>query len=44
MGQFAREFLRCIDRLSPQGWLLVLACVILVGIVCMRGFGSRSGY
>ena len=44
MGQFSREFLHCIDRMTPQAWLIVLAGVILVGIVCMRGFGSRSGY
>ncbi len=24
--------------------LLVLLAVIVVGFVCMRGFGSRSGY
>ena len=35
---------RYVDRMTPQGWLLVLAAVIVIGIVCMRGFGSRARY
>ena len=44
MGHFYREAMRYFDHLSPQGWLLVLAGVIVVGLICMRGFGSRSHY
>jgi hypothetical protein len=36
--------MRWIDRISPQHWLMLLAAVIIVGLVCLRGFGSRSGY
>jgi hypothetical protein len=32
------------DRLNPQQWLLVLGVVIIIGLVCLRGFGSRSQY
>jgi hypothetical protein len=32
------------DRLGPRDWFFVLAIMIVVGLVCMRGFGSRSQY
>jgi hypothetical protein len=44
MGHFYREIVRYLDRLSPQGWLMVLAVAIIVGLFCLRGFGSRSRY
>jgi hypothetical protein len=31
-------------KLSPQEWVLVLAIMIVLGIFCLRGFGSRSNY
>ena len=31
-------------RLGPQGWLLCFVIVMVAGVVCMRGFGSRSNY
>jgi hypothetical protein len=39
-----REITRHIDHMGPQEWLLVLAAMIVVAVVCMRGFGSRSQY
>jgi len=39
-----REIIRWADRLDTQEWLLVLLGVCLVGLYCMRGFGSRSEY
>jgi hypothetical protein len=44
MGQYCRDIMRWFDHLGTQGWLLVLAAVILVGVLCLRGFGSRSEY
>ena len=38
------ELFRYASRLDPQQWLLVLGGVIIVGLVCLRGFGSRSQY
>jgi hypothetical protein len=32
------------DRLSPQHWVLLLAFMLFVGVMCLRGFGSRSNY
>ncbi len=39
-----REVLRYVDRMGPQEWLIALALVVLVGLVAMRGFGSRTSY
>ncbi|MEI8372945.1 MAG: hypothetical protein WCJ35_08960 [Planctomycetota bacterium] len=36
------EVLAFIDRMEPQHWLIALAGVIVVGLVCMKGMGSRS--
>ncbi len=44
MQQIIQSALRTIDRLGPTEWVLVLGGVIVVGLFCMRGFGSRSGY
>ena len=33
-----------LDRMGPQEWFWVMAAMIVVAVVCMRGFGSRSGY
>jgi hypothetical protein len=32
------------DRLDRQEWLIVLAVVVGVGFLCLRGFGSRTNY
>jgi len=39
-----REFMHYVDRMGPHEWFLVLAAMIIVGVVCMRGFGSRTRY
>jgi hypothetical protein len=44
MNHLLRDISRYIDHMGPQEWLLVLAAMILVAFVCMRGFGSRSQY
>jgi hypothetical protein len=44
MGHVYRDILRYVDRMGLQQWLVVLAVVIVVGVICMRGFGSRSKY
>ncbi len=44
MEYYFRQFVRMIERLEPSEWILVLAVVIVVGLTCMRGFGSRSNY
>lgn len=39
-----RHILLTIDRMDMQDWVLVLAGMIVVAVVCMRGYGSRSSY
>jgi len=31
-------------ELSMRQWFLALLVVVLIGLFCMRGFGSRSSY
>lgn len=44
MGPYLHEALRWVDRMGTQQWLLVLAAVIVIGVLCLRGFGSRAEY
>ncbi len=44
MGHLWRDIVRYVERMGPQEWLLVLAAMIVVAFICMRGFGSRSQY
>ena len=44
MDHFWRETMRVIDRMGTHEWALVMGAMIIVAIVCMRGFGSRSKY
>ena len=44
MHRFLRYLTNTIDRMDMQDWVLVLFAMIIVGFICMRGFGSRSNY
>jgi len=44
LDQFCRDVMRFIERMDAQDWLLALLAVVVVGVFCMRGFGSRSNY
>ena len=44
MSHLWRDAMRYIDRLDTQEWMFVLVGMIVLGLVCMRGFGSRSNY
>ena len=44
MGQLWRNVMRAIDRLDAEQWALVLIGAIVVGFLCLRGFGSRADY
>lgn len=33
-----------IPHLGPSGWLLGLFATLGVGVICLRGFGSRSSF
>ncbi len=44
MNQFSRDVVRFIEQMDTQDWLLALLAVVVVGLFCMRGYGSRSDY
>ena len=44
MGKCYREVMRFIEHMDTQEWLLVLFAAVIAGLLCMRGFGSRSNY
>lgn len=37
-------FMRQLNQLTTWQWFAVLMAVLILGIFCMRGFGSRTGY
>ncbi len=42
--QVVYSVLRYLEGLSLREWLWVLIGVVIVGAICLRGFGSRSTY
>jgi hypothetical protein len=32
------------NRLSPSQWVMLLTISLILGALCMRGYGSRSNY
>ena len=44
MAQMWRHIMRFVEQMDKQEWVLALAGVVIVGLVCLRGFGSRSKY
>jgi hypothetical protein len=44
MGHFFYTLERYVSRIGTQEWAIILLSMIVVGFVCLRGFGSRSGY
>ena len=42
MEKITIEVLSFINHMEPRHWLYALAGVIVVGVVCMKGMGSRS--
>ena len=44
MNGLWNDIMRTVNGLNSQEWGLILAAMIIVGFLCLRGFGSRSGY
>jgi hypothetical protein len=44
MSYYFNMMLRHFDRFNERQWLWLLFGVVLLGLFCMRGFGSRSNY
>ena len=41
---FGDTIMQHTGRLDRTQWLVVFVCIVVIGFVCMRGFGSRSNY
>jgi len=44
MWSYYNSAMRAISHFGPQEWLFSLLAVVVIGALCLRGFGSRSGY
>jgi hypothetical protein len=44
MSRFLQDIWHHMDHMGPRHWFWVLVVAIIVGAVCLRGFGSRSQY
>jgi hypothetical protein len=44
MEKITSEVLSFVEHMEPQHWLFVLAGMIVVGVLCMKGMGSGSHY
>ena len=44
MSRVVHELARYLDHMSVQQWMLVLVAAIGLGMLCLRGFGSRANY
>lgn len=40
----ANTALKSADGMNPKQWMLACAVLMVVGFLCLRGFGSRSNY
>ena len=44
IGEYQASTWDWFQGLDRQGWVMVLMGVTIFGVMCMRGFGSRSSY
>jgi hypothetical protein len=42
--RFIDEITHSAGRLDREQWIMVSVLVLVLGLVCMRGFGSRTNY
>ncbi len=38
------QMLQFANRLTPQQWVMLLTVTLILGALCLRGYGSRSRY
>ncbi len=44
ISQLINGALQSVTHLDRNAWLIVLIVALVVGTICLRGFGSRSDY
>ncbi|MCA9199569.1 MAG: hypothetical protein KDA87_18625 [Planctomycetales bacterium] len=41
-NQLLRDILRIVNHLNTQEYVVLALCAIVIGSICLRGFGSRA--
>jgi hypothetical protein len=44
VGVYFQLVMRWFNKLDRQEWVIVLVVAAVFGLLCMRGYGSRSDY
>ena len=44
MWRYYAKLMSWVSTLNRTEWFILLVCVLIVGALCMRGFGSRKNY
>jgi hypothetical protein len=44
ISRLIRDTWQYIEHMSVQHWFYVLVIAVVVGFLCLRGFGSRTNY
>jgi hypothetical protein len=44
VNRVVNQFLSSVTHFDRQQWMWISVAVIVVGFMCMRGFGSRTNY
>jgi hypothetical protein len=42
--RYVNEVTSAAGRLDREHWIALSVLVLVIGLICMRGFGSRSNY
>ncbi len=44
MDEYCRELMSYVDHMGSREWLFVAVVGVVIGMMCLRGLGSRSSY
>jgi len=44
MGHLLRDVLRYVEHMNAQEWVVFATVGIIIGVLCMRGLGSRPNF
>ncbi len=44
MGRLLRDVLRYVEHMNAQEWVVFAVVGVIIGVLCMRGFGTRSNF
>ena len=44
MWKYHGQLMNWVDHLSRWDWTIIMFGVVVIGAICMRGFGSRTNY